>query len=133
MAFNRWVDADIDGANPRTAIRSIPAGRLTRAYALGFTIITSALFIGAAWMLNPLAFKLSPLLLAVLLGYSLTKRFTALCNHFIGDIDRKLLLLIYITNKVQRVGCCIIINTTSRRAISKAVINIKAARYLFTQ
>ncbi|MDJ0838224.1 MAG: UbiA-like polyprenyltransferase [Acidobacteriota bacterium] len=84
MAFNRLIDADIDAANPRTAVRSIPAGRLTRGYAAGFTVITSLLFIGSAWLLNPLAFKLSPFVLAVLLGYSLTKRFTSLCHFVLG-------------------------------------------------
>ncbi|CAM2005927.1 UbiA-like polyprenyltransferase [Acanthopleuribacter pedis] len=84
MAFNRWLDADIDGQNPRTAMRSIPAGRLSAAYTLGFTIVCSLLFIASAWMLNPLAFMLSPLVLAWLLGYSFTKRFTALCHVWLG-------------------------------------------------
>jgi 4-hydroxybenzoate polyprenyltransferase len=84
MAFNRFVDAEIDARNPRTAIRSIPAGRLTRGYTLGFTICCALIFIGASYLLNPLAFALSPILLLVLLGYSLTKRFTSLCHFFLG-------------------------------------------------
>ena len=84
MAFNRYLDADIDAANPRTAIRSIPAGRLTRGYALGFTIATSLLFIGTAFLINRLAFLLSPLMLVVLLGYSYTKRFTRYCHFVLG-------------------------------------------------
>jgi len=84
MAFNRYIDADMDSENPRTAIRSIPAGRLTRGYALGFTITTSLLFIATCWLLNPLALMLSPVVLLVLLGYSLTKRFTSLCHFFLG-------------------------------------------------
>ncbi len=84
MAFNRWIDADIDAENPRTAVRSIPAGRLTRRYALGFTIVNSLLFMMVAWLLNDLAFYLSPLMLLVLLGYSLTKRFTSLCHLVLG-------------------------------------------------
>lgn len=84
MAFNRLIDANIDKENPRTAIRSIPAGRLTRRYATVFTIICCAIFIGTAFLLNPLAFKLSVPMLVVLLGYSLTKRFTALCHLVLG-------------------------------------------------
>ena len=84
MAFNRYIDAHIDAKNPRTAIRSIPAGRLSRGYALGFTVVTALAFIGTAWLLNPLAFYLSPLMLVVLLGYSLTKRFTAYCHFVLG-------------------------------------------------
>jgi len=84
MAFNRWLDADLDAANPRTAARSIPAGRLSKGYALGFTLVCAALFTAVCWLLNPLAFALSPLMLAVLLGYSYTKRFTAFCHFFLG-------------------------------------------------
>ncbi|CAM2064913.1 UbiA family prenyltransferase [Sulfidibacter corallicola] len=84
MAFNRWLDAEIDARNPRTAIRSIPAGRLTRGYALGFTLACSAGFIATAWFLNPLAFYLSPLVLCWLLGYSFTKRFTSFCHVWLG-------------------------------------------------
>ena len=84
MAFNRWLDAEIDAKNPRTAIRSIPAGRLSANYALSFTIVCGLLFILCAWALNPLAFMLSPFVLAWLLGYSYTKRFTAFCHIWLG-------------------------------------------------
>lgn len=82
MAFNRYLDAAIDARNPRTVVRSIPAGRLTRGYALGFTIVCALLFVGVTWLLNPLALALSPVMLLVLLGYSATKRFTS-SSHFV--------------------------------------------------
>ena len=84
MAFNRLVDSDVDAKNPRTAMRSIPAGRLSPVYVTFFTVASSGLFILAAWLLNPLAFILSPFVLAVLLGYSLTKRFTSFCHLVLG-------------------------------------------------
>jgi 4-hydroxybenzoate polyprenyltransferase len=84
MAFNRLADAEIDGRNPRTKIRHIPAGLLTRAFCWGFTAASSALFLFAAWELNPLCFRLAPLALAVVLGYSFTKRFTHLSHIVLG-------------------------------------------------
>ncbi len=84
MAFNRLVDADIDALNPRTSIRAIPAGLLTRGFVLGFTIAASALLFFAAWMLNPLAFYLSPLALIIVCAYSYTKRFTRWAHLFLG-------------------------------------------------
>jgi 4-hydroxybenzoate polyprenyltransferase len=84
MAFNRLVDADIDALNPRTSIRALPAGLLTRSFVLWFTIAASALFIFAAWMLNPLAFRLSPLALIIVCAYSYTKRFTRWAHLFLG-------------------------------------------------
>src|SRR5208337_1368596 len=84
MAFNRLVDADIDALNPRTAIRALPAGLLSRNFVLGFTLASSALLIFAAWMLNPLAFYLSPLALIIICGYSYTKRFTRWAHLFLG-------------------------------------------------
>ncbi len=84
MAFNRLVDADIDALNPRTSIRAIPAGLLTRGFVLGFTIAASALLFFAAWMLNPLAFYLSPVALVIVCGYSYTKRFTRWAHLFLG-------------------------------------------------
>ena len=65
MAFNRWADASLDAANPRTAMRAIPAGTLTRSFVGGFTIVSAALFILAAAQLNRLTFLLSPVALAV--------------------------------------------------------------------
>ena len=84
MAFNRYLDADLDAKNPRTAVRSIPAGRLTRVYALGFTLLSAAGFMICAGFLNNLALLLSPLVLLVLLGYSYTKRFTRYCHFVLG-------------------------------------------------
>lgn len=84
MAFNRLVDADIDALNPRTSIRALPAGLLSRGFVLGFTVATSLIFFFAAWMLNPLAFYLSPLALLIVCGYSYTKRFTRWAHLFLG-------------------------------------------------
>ncbi len=76
MAFNRWADADLDAANPRTRNRAIPAGLLSRRFVLGFTVLTAAIFVLACAELNRLTLYLSPLVLLVLLGYSYLKRFT---------------------------------------------------------
>ena len=76
MAFNRWADADLDAANPRTRARAIPAGLLSRQFVLGFTILAALVFVLAAARLNRLTLYLSPLALAVLLGYSYLKRVT---------------------------------------------------------
>lgn len=84
MAFNRWVDARIDAANPRTKMRAIPAGLLTANFVLVFTIVMAGLFFVAAWRLNRLTLILSPVVLAVLLGYSLTKRFTRWSHVVLG-------------------------------------------------
>ncbi len=84
MAFNRLADAEIDGRNPRTKIRHIPAGLLTRTFCRGFTVAASALFLFAAWELNTLCFRLAPLALVVVLGYSFTKRFTHLSHIVLG-------------------------------------------------
>ena len=84
MAFNRLVDADIDAENPRTKIRALPAGKLSRQFVLGFVLVTSAILIFAAWELNPLAFYLSPLALAIVFFYSFTKRFTRWAHVVLG-------------------------------------------------
>ena len=84
MAFNRYLDRDIDAKNPRTKVRDIPAGRISPASALTFTLVNCALFIGATWFINTLCFLLSPVALLVVLGYSATKRFTALCHLVLG-------------------------------------------------
>jgi 4-hydroxybenzoate polyprenyltransferase len=76
MAFNRWADAELDAANPRTMNRAIPAGLLTRQFVLGFTMLMAAVFVLAAAELNRLALVLSPLVLMVLWGYSYLKRVT---------------------------------------------------------
>lgn len=84
MAFNRYLDRRFDAKNPRTAIREIPAGVISPQSALLFTIVNCILFVGAAWFINPICFYLSPVALAVVLGYSYTKRFTALCHLVLG-------------------------------------------------
>ncbi|MFM8448595.1 MAG: UbiA-like polyprenyltransferase [Haliscomenobacter sp.] len=84
MAFNRFLDRDIDGLNPRTQNREIPAGIIKPAHALVFTLLNVALFILTTWFINRLCFFLSPVALAVILGYSFTKRFTALCHFVLG-------------------------------------------------
>ncbi len=85
MAFNRYIDRKIDLANPRTAaVREIPNGTITPQNALLFVIINCILFIGTTYFINPLCFYLSPVALLVVLGYSLTKRFTALCHLVLG-------------------------------------------------
>src|SRR6201996_6446467 len=84
MAFNRYLDRDIDSKNPRTKQRDIPAGRISPAAALTFTIINCLLFIATTWFINELCFFLSPVALLVVLGYSATKRFTALCHLVLG-------------------------------------------------
>jgi 4-hydroxybenzoate polyprenyltransferase len=84
MAFNRYLDRDIDAKNPRTQKRDIPSGRISPAAALTFTITNCALFVATTWFINPLCFYLSPVALLVVLGYSATKRFTALCHLVLG-------------------------------------------------
>jgi len=76
MAFNRWADAELDAANPRTRTRAIPAGLLSREFVLGFTLIAALVFVVAAGELNRLTLLLSPVVLIVLLGYSYLKRVT---------------------------------------------------------
>jgi 4-hydroxybenzoate polyprenyltransferase len=84
MTFNRILDARIDARNPRTRTRHIPAGILSRAFAWGFVIASSAVLGVSAWMLNPLCFALAPVALAVVFFYSFTKRFTSLSHLVLG-------------------------------------------------
>lgn len=84
MAFNRYLDRHFDARNPRTAIREIPAGIISADKALWFTIACSLLFVASAALINSLCFYLSPVALLVVLGYSYTKRFTALCHLVLG-------------------------------------------------
>ena len=84
MAFNRYIDRKYDEKNPRTAIREIPSGIITPKNALAFVIINCIIFILATAFINRLCFYLSPVALAVVLGYSLTKRFTFLCHLILG-------------------------------------------------
>ena len=84
MAFNRWADADLDAANPRTRLRAIPAGLLSRQFVLGFTLAAAAVFIAAAAELNRLTLELAPVALAVLLGYSYMKRISRWAHLALG-------------------------------------------------
>lgn len=84
MGFNRWADRYIDARNPRTAGREIPAGKVTPRAALTFTIINALLFVGAAAWINNLTLALAPLALFVIMGYSYTKRFTAMSHIVLG-------------------------------------------------
>jgi 4-hydroxybenzoate polyprenyltransferase len=84
MAFNRWADAELDAANPRTRSRAIPAGMLSREFVLGFTIFTALVFVLAAAALNRMTLYLSPLVLLVLLGYSYMKRITRWSHLVLG-------------------------------------------------
>ena len=81
MAFNRWADAELDAANPRTRSRAIPAGMLSREFVLGFTLLTAVVFVMAAAALNRMTLSLSPL---VLLGYSYMKRITRWSHLVLG-------------------------------------------------
>jgi 4-hydroxybenzoate polyprenyltransferase len=84
MAFNRWADADLDAANPRTQSRAIPAGLLSRKFVLGFTVLAALIFVVAAAELNRLTLLLSPVVLVVLLGYSYMKRLTRWSHLVLG-------------------------------------------------
>ncbi len=84
MAFNRWLDVKFDALNPRTAIREIPRGIISKSSALRFVIFNCVAFIVCTWFINPLCFGLSFVALAVVLGYSYTKRFTPLCHLVLG-------------------------------------------------
>ena len=84
MAFNRWLDRDVDANNPRTNIREIPAGVISSRAALWFVAANSIFFIVSSLFINTLCFILSPVALLVILGYSYTKRFTALCHIVLG-------------------------------------------------
>ena len=84
MAFNRYLDKSFDAKNPRTAIREIPAGIISSSSALRFVILSCILFIACTFFINTICFALSPVALFVILFYSYTKRFTALCHLVLG-------------------------------------------------
>lgn len=84
MAFNRWADSELDAANPRTKMRAIPAGQLSRSFVGWFTLIAAALFIASAAQLNRLTALLSPVALAIVLLYSYAKRFTRWSHLVLG-------------------------------------------------
>ena len=84
MAFNRLVDASIDGRNPRTKMRHLPARLLGSGFAWAFVIVSSAVFIAASGALNLLCLRLAPLALAIVFFYSFTKRFTSFSHLVLG-------------------------------------------------
>jgi 4-hydroxybenzoate polyprenyltransferase len=84
MGFNRLADASHDALNPRTAMRELPRGLMTRGEARVFVVVSSLVFVLAAWKLGPICFVLSPLALAIVFWYSLAKRFTAYTQLFLG-------------------------------------------------
>jgi len=84
MGFNRYADRDIDIKNERTQNREIPAGTIRPQQALWFVILNCIAFCTTTYFINTICFYLSPVALLVVLGYSLTKRFTALCHFVLG-------------------------------------------------
>ena len=84
MGFNRLIDARFDAMNPRTADRALPRGTMTPRAAAAFVVAASVLFIYAAWRLNPVCFRLSPLALGIVFWYSLAKRYTHWTQLFLG-------------------------------------------------
>lgn len=84
MAFNRIIDAEIDARNPRTRMRHLPAGVLSRGFAWGFVAVSALVFLFAARELNPLCFRLAPLALGIVFFYSFTKRFTSFSHLVLG-------------------------------------------------
>jgi 4-hydroxybenzoate polyprenyltransferase len=84
MGFNRFADRKFDALNPRTASREIPLGKINSGSATVFVIANVLLFITTTFFINRLTFLLSPVALIIILGYSLTKRFTALCHFILG-------------------------------------------------
>ena len=84
MAFNRFLDRNFDAKNPRTAIREIPAGIISKESAFRFVVINCLLFIAATYFINRICFLLAPVALFVILFYSYTKRFTPLCHLVLG-------------------------------------------------
>ncbi|MCG6924720.1 MAG: putative 4-hydroxybenzoate polyprenyltransferase [Acidobacteria bacterium] len=84
MGFNRLVDHAIDARNPRTAGRELPRGVLSRREVVGFVVLSAAAFVLAAWMLSPLCLALSPVALAIVFGYSYTKRLTSASHLVLG-------------------------------------------------
>ncbi len=84
MGFNRLADRRYDALNPRTAMRELPRRAMTSREALSFVVVSSVVFVYAAWKLGPLCFALSPVALAVVFWYSLAKRFTTYTQLFLG-------------------------------------------------
>jgi 4-hydroxybenzoate polyprenyltransferase len=86
-SFNRIVDREYDRQNPRTQGRALVTGRYSLGFAVGVVVVSSAVLLVAAYLLNPLAFFLAPVALAAVFGYSYTKRFTALTTVFLGVVE----------------------------------------------
>src|SRR5438045_5625334 len=84
MGFNRLVDAQYDAKNPRTAMREIPRGAMSRGEAIAFVAVASVAFVGAAYELGRVCFLLSPVALAIVFWYSLAKRFTTYTQLFLA-------------------------------------------------
>ncbi|HEY5369806.1 MAG TPA: UbiA-like polyprenyltransferase [Hanamia sp.] len=84
MAFNRWLDAEYDAKNPRTAIREIPGGIIPKKHALTFVVFNCLAFVLTTYFINALCLVLAPVALFVILFYSYTKRFTPLCHLVLG-------------------------------------------------
>ncbi len=84
MAFNRLVDRRLDATNPRTAARALPAGRVSAPAMAGFTLLCALAFVAVAGSISPICLALSPLVLAVLFGYSLAKRWTSAAHLLLG-------------------------------------------------
>jgi 4-hydroxybenzoate polyprenyltransferase len=84
MAFNRLADAELDAANPRTAMRALPAGTLSSRFVGGFVLVSAALFLLGAAMLNRLTLELAPVALVVVLAYSYMKRVTRWSHLVLG-------------------------------------------------
>ena len=84
MGFNRWADRTYDAVNPRTRERALPKGLVTPFQVVLFIAVSAAVFVFAAYMLNPLAFRLSPVALVIVFFYSYTKRFTYMSHVVLG-------------------------------------------------
>ncbi len=86
MSFNRLIDRHIDEANPRTCKRPIPSGEISSYHAAWFAWVCILMFVLSCYLINRLCFQLSPLIIALLWGYSYMKRFSAACHFFLGGI-----------------------------------------------
>jgi len=95
-SFNRWADRRYDALNPRTASRDLVTGARSPAFALAFAFANAALVIVAAYFLNPLAFALSPVAIALIFGYSYTKRYTAWTTVFLGVAEAAIPIAVFI-------------------------------------
>ena len=84
MGFNRLADAAYDARNPRTSMRELPSGKMSRGEAVAFVAVSTLLFLGAAWMVSPLCGALAPVAIGIIFWYSLAKRFTNYAQIFLG-------------------------------------------------